>query len=63
MKFPPWTSVSEAARLLKDGEVVAIPTDTVYIFRDKNTIPQNIMEMGFDTKDFGSIRVYYNTNY
>lgn len=38
-----------------------IPTDTVYIFRDKNTIPQNIMEMGFDTKDFGSIRIYYNT--
>lgn len=38
-----------------------IPTDTVYIFRDKNTIPKNIMEMGFDTKDFGSIRVYYNT--
>ena len=30
MKFPPWTSVSEAARLLKDGEVVAIPTETVY---------------------------------
>jgi len=30
MKFPPWTSVGEAARLLKDGEVVAIPTETVY---------------------------------
>ena len=30
MKFPPWTSVSEAARLLKAGEVVAIPTETVY---------------------------------
>ena len=30
MKYPPWTSVSEAARLLKDGEVVAIPTETVY---------------------------------
>ena len=30
MKFPPWTSVSEAARLLKEGEVVAIPTETVY---------------------------------
>ena len=30
MKFPPWTSVSEAARLLKKGEVVAIPTETVY---------------------------------
>ena len=30
MKFPPWTSVSKAARLLKDGEVVAIPTETVY---------------------------------
>ena len=30
MKFPPWTSVIEAARLLKDGEVVAIPTETVY---------------------------------
>ena len=30
MKFPPWTSVSEAAQLLKDGEVVAIPTETVY---------------------------------
>jgi Sua5/YciO/YrdC/YwlC family protein len=30
MKFPPWTSVSEAARLLKNGEVVAIPTETVY---------------------------------
>ena len=25
-----WTSVSEAARLLKEGEVVAIPTETVY---------------------------------
>ena len=30
MKFPPWTTVSEAARLLRDGEVVAIPTETVY---------------------------------
>ena len=30
MKFPPWTSVSEAARLLKEGEVVATPTETVY---------------------------------
>ena len=30
MKFPPWTTVSEAARLLKEGEVVAIPTETVY---------------------------------
>ena len=30
MKFPPWTSVSDAARLLKEGEVVAIPTETVY---------------------------------
>ena len=30
MKFPPWTSVSEAASLLKAGEVVAIPTETVY---------------------------------
>ena len=30
MIFPPWTSVSEAARLLKEGEVVAIPTETVY---------------------------------
>ena len=30
MKFPPWTSVSEAADLLKAGEVVAIPTETVY---------------------------------
>ena len=30
MKFPPWTSVSEAARLLKESEVVAIPTETVY---------------------------------
>lgn len=30
MKFPPWTSVSEAARLLKEGKVVAIPTETVY---------------------------------
>ena len=30
MKFPPWTSVSEAARLLKEGEVHAIPTETVY---------------------------------
>ena len=30
MKFPPWTSVDEAARLLQDGQVVAIPTETVY---------------------------------
>jgi L-threonylcarbamoyladenylate synthase len=30
MKFPPWTSVSEAADLLKAGEVVAIPTQTDY---------------------------------
>ena len=30
MKFPPWTSVSEAARFLQAGEVVAIPTETVY---------------------------------
>lgn len=30
MKFPPWTSVDEAARLLADGQVVAIPTETVY---------------------------------
>ncbi len=30
MKFPPWTSIEEAARLLADGQVVAIPTETVY---------------------------------
>ncbi len=30
MKFPPWTSISEAARFLQAGEVVAIPTETVY---------------------------------
>lgn len=30
MQFPPWTSVDEAARLLHDGQVVAIPTETVY---------------------------------
>lgn len=30
MKFSPWTSISEAARLLQQGEVVAIPTETVY---------------------------------
>lgn len=30
MKFPPWTSVDEAARLLASGQVVAIPTETVY---------------------------------
>ena len=36
-----------------------IPTDSVYIFRDKNTIPENIMKMGFATRDFGSLRVYY----
>jgi L-threonylcarbamoyladenylate synthase len=30
MKFPPWTSVDEAVRLLQDGQVVAIPTETVY---------------------------------
>lgn len=30
MKFPPWTSVADAAKLLKEGEVVAIPTETVY---------------------------------
>lgn len=30
MQYPPWTSVSEAAQLLKMGEVVAIPTETVY---------------------------------
>ena len=30
MKYPPWTSVNEAALLLKEGEVVAIPTETVY---------------------------------
>ena len=38
-----------------------IPTDIVYIFRDKKTIPQNVINMGFDTKDFNSIRVYYNS--
>ena len=37
-----------------------IPTDIVYIFRDKKTIPQNVINMGFATKDFDSIRVYYN---
>lgn len=30
MKFPPWTSVDEAARLLAEGQVVGIPTETVY---------------------------------
>lgn len=30
MQYPPWTSVSKAAKLLKAGEVVAIPTETVY---------------------------------
>ena len=30
MPFPPWTSIDEAARLLADGRVVAIPTETVY---------------------------------
>lgn len=30
MKFPPWTSVEEAARLLAEGRVVGIPTETVY---------------------------------
>ena len=30
MMYPPWTSVGEAAKLLKAGEVVAIPTETVY---------------------------------
>ena len=28
--YPPWTSVEEAVRLLQDGQVVAIPTETVY---------------------------------
>ncbi|MCF0216220.1 MAG: threonylcarbamoyl-AMP synthase [Fibrobacteraceae bacterium] len=28
--YPPWTTIDEAARLLKSGEVVAIPTETVY---------------------------------
>ncbi|MBQ6503697.1 MAG: glycosyltransferase family 39 protein [Flexilinea sp.] len=37
-----------------------IPADYVYIFRDKNTIPENIMNMGFATRDFGSLRVYYS---
>ena len=36
-----------------------IPEDFVYIFRDKNTIPENIMNMEFCTRDFGSLRVYY----
>lgn len=30
MKFPPWTSVDEAAKLLANGQVVGIPTETVY---------------------------------
>lgn len=30
MPYPPWTSVDDAARLLQDGQVVAIPTETVY---------------------------------
>lgn len=30
MKFPPWTSVDEAAKLLAEGQVVGIPTETVY---------------------------------
>lgn len=30
MKFPPWTSISDAAKFLQAGEVVAIPTETVY---------------------------------
>ena len=30
MQFPPWTSIDDAARLLHDGLVVAIPTETVY---------------------------------
>ncbi|MCQ2091787.1 MAG: threonylcarbamoyl-AMP synthase [Fibrobacter sp.] len=30
MKFPPWTSVDEAAKLLAEGKVVGIPTETVY---------------------------------
>ena len=28
--YPPWTSVEEAVRLLQGGQVVAIPTETVY---------------------------------
>ena len=30
MKFPPWTSVDDAAKMLAQGQVVAIPTETVY---------------------------------
>lgn len=30
MKFPPWTSVDDAAKMLAEGKVVAIPTETVY---------------------------------
>ncbi len=30
MPYPPWTSIDDAARLLQDGQVVAIPTETVY---------------------------------
>ena len=28
--YPPWTSVDKAVQLLQDGQVVAIPTETVY---------------------------------
>lgn len=30
MQFPPWTTVDNAARMLACGQVVAIPTETVY---------------------------------
>ena len=45
MKFPPWTSVSEAARLLKEGEVVAIPTETVYGLAGNEFEPKDLAKI------------------
>ena len=45
MQFPPWTSIDDAARLLHDGEVVAIPTETVYGLAGNAYLPSALAQI------------------
>ena len=45
MQFPPWTSIDDAARLLADGQVVAIPTETVYGLAGNAYLPSALAQI------------------
>ena len=45
MQFPPWTSIDDAARLLHDGQVVAIPTETVYGLAGNAYLPSALAQI------------------